>query len=137
MIRGLLRVLIILSAFVMMGMGDLGGLPEGTVPETEVNFNVDLTDRSETRTPLKQFSMEGKTSLEGWHGQGKLSIPFQNINKVVFGELQGNTMMAEIFFRSGDDSLTIKILSRAQFYGSTGYGAFQIRARDIVSIEFQ
>lgn len=136
MIRGLLSVLIIVSALVMMGMGNLGGFPEGTVPETEVNFKVDLTDRSKTRTPLEQFSMEGKTSLEGWHGQGKLSIPFQNINQVVFGKLQGDTMMAEIIFRSGD-SVTIKILSRAQFYGSTGYGAFQIRARDIVSIEFQ
>ncbi len=74
--RGLIFVLFTAVAMLCMGMDGLGGLPEGTVPETDVRIQADIKDRSGTITNLNQFSMDGKTYLDAWRGQGKLTIPF-------------------------------------------------------------
>ena len=133
--RGLLFVLIMTVAMFCMGMGGLGGEPEGTVPETDVRIQADIKDRSGTTTSLNQFSMDGKTYLDAWRGQGKLTIPFQHIDTITFGELKGDEVKVDAKLKSGA-VMTLTIRSRAQFYGSTGFGAFQIKSRDVDSIDF-
>ena len=133
--RGLLAVSIIMVAFFCMGMGGLGGHPEGSVPETDVRIQAEVQDRSGTTINLNQFSMDGKTYLVAWQGQGKLTIPFQHIDTITFEEAKGESVVTAVKLKSGN-VMTLKIRSRAQFYGSTGYGAFQIRSRDVYSIDF-
>ena len=133
--RGLTLVLLLMVALLCMGMGGLGGQPEGTVPETDVRIQADITDRSGFTTSLNQFSMDGKTYLDAWRGQGKLTIPFQQIDTISFGETKGIEVTVDAKLKSGN-VMTLTIRSRAQFYGSTGFGAFQIKSRDVASIDF-
>lgn len=133
--RGLIFFLMAAVALLCTGMGGLGGHPEGTVPETDVRLQADIKDRSGTTTSLNQFSMDGKTYLDAWRGKGKLTIPFQHIDTITFGEIKGDELKVEAKLKSGN-VLTLTIRSRAQFYGSTGFGAFQIKSRDVASIDF-
>jgi hypothetical protein len=79
--------------------------------------------------------MNGKTYLDAWRGQGKLTIPFQHIDTISFGELKGDEVTIDVKLKSGT-VMTLTIRSRSQFYGSTGFGAFQIKSRDVDSIDF-
>ena len=133
--RGLNFLLIFVIAMLCMGMGGLGGQPEGTVPETEVRIQADIKDRSGTTTSLNQFSMDGKTYLDAWRGRGKLTIPFQHIDTISFLEIKGDEVKVEAKLKSGA-VMTLTIRSRALFYGSTGFGAFQIKSRDVANIDF-
>ncbi|MGW8311603.1 MAG: hypothetical protein ACWGOL_00065 [Desulfuromonadales bacterium] len=133
--RGWIYLLLLLVALISMGMGGLGGNPEGTVPKTDVNIQAELKDHGGTVTSLSQFSMDGKTFLEAWKGQGRLTIPFLQIETVSFGETKGDEVKIVARLKSGD-VVPLTIRSGAQFYGSTGFGAFRIRSRDVASIVF-
>jgi hypothetical protein len=133
--RGLIFLFIAAVALISMGMGGLGGQPEGSVPETDVRIQANVTDRSGINTSLNQFSMDGKTYLDAWRGQGKLTIPFQHIETISFGEIKGDEVKVEAKLKSGN-VLTLAVRARALFYGSTGFGAFQIKSRDVASIDF-
>ena len=131
----ILIILLILTALACMGMGGVGGFPEGTVPETDVPINAKVMDRSGTETSLNQFSMEGQTYLDASRGQGKLTVPFQHIALINFGDIRGDEVRVEVKLKSGD-TLDLGVRTRAFFYGSTGFGAFKIRARDLSRVEF-
>jgi hypothetical protein len=133
--RGLVYLLLTVVAIFCMGMGGLGGPPEGTVPETEVRIQADIKDRDGVTTSLNQFSMDGKTYLDARRGQGKLTIPFQHIDIITFGETKGDEVKVDAKLKSGA-VMELTIHARAQFYGSTGFGAFQIKSRHVDSIDF-
>ena len=133
--RGASLVLILVVAILCMGMGGLGGQPEGTIPETDVNIQVEVKDRGGVVTTLEKFSMAGKTSLDAWRGQGKLTIPFNNIDRVIFGDNKGDAVMVDVKLKTGE-TMMLSVRSRTQFYGSTGFGAFQIKSKDLALINF-
>jgi hypothetical protein len=118
-----------------MGMGGLGGQPEGTIPETDVNIRAEVKDRDGVTTHLENFSMAGKIALSAWRGQGQLTIPFANIDTVVFGDSHGDAVTVDVKLKTGE-AMALKLRSRAQFYGSTGFGAFQIKSKDLALIDF-
>lgn len=130
----LTTVAALLLALLLCGMGSLGGAPEGGVPQTDENIKVRLTDRQGLATELNQFSLEGKTAVEGKYGSALLTIFFRNIQRAEFGQADGDEIPVRLFLKTGE-SLDIKVRKRRIFYGSTGYGALQIRARDIGKIE--
>ena len=127
--------LLIVVALFCMGMGGLGGQPEGTVPKTDVRIQADIKDRDGISTNLNQFSMNGNTFLEALRGKGQLTIPFQHIDTITFSEVREEELKVDVKLKSGN-VMTLAILSDAQFYGSTGYGAFQIKAKNVYSIDF-
>jgi hypothetical protein len=133
--RCVLTVLVLLVALVCMGMGELGGQPAGAVPETDVPIAAKVVDRSSVETSLTQFSMDAKTFLDAQRGSGQLTIPFQEIASIAFGKANGDQMSVRVTLKSGD-VLDLSVRKRAVFYGSTGYGAFVIKARDLARIEF-
>ena len=128
-------ILLLVAAIFCLGMGGLGGQPEGTIPETDINIKAEVSDRDGVITSLEKFSMAGKTALDGQRGQGRLTIPFANIDRVVFGDRSGNAVTVEVKLRTGE-TMMLKVSSRAQFYGSTGFGAFRIKSQDIALIDF-
>ena len=134
--RGASLVLILVVAILCMGMGGLGGQPEGTIPETDVNIQAEVKDRGGVVTTLEKFSMAGKTSLDAWRGQGKLTIPFNNIDRVIFGDNKGDAVMVDVKLKTGE-TMMLSVRSRTQFYGSTGFGAFQIKSKDFALINFR
>ena len=128
-------VVMLVGALCCMGMGELGGQPEGTVPETDVQIEAKVIDRSGVETTLNQFSMDGKTFLDALRGSGQLTIPFQQLAALTFGKSSGEEVSVEAKLKSGS-TMDLSIRKRALFYGSTGYGAFVIKARDVARIEF-
>jgi hypothetical protein len=128
-------ILIVLVAALLMGMGGLGGEPEGTVPETDENIQARVLDRSGVMTELTRFSMDGKVFLTGQRGSGEITVFFKNILELDFNKVVGEHIPAKLQLQSGE-VLDLEVKKRAVFYGDTGYGAFQIRARDVKKIEF-
>lgn len=126
---------IVLVAALLMGMGGLGGEPEGTVPETDENIRARILDRSGVMTELTLFSMDGKVFLTGQRGSGEITVFFKNIRELDFNKVVGENIPAKLQLQSGE-VLDLEVKKRAVFYGDTGYGAFQIRARDVKKIEF-
>lgn len=133
--RGLILLFLLMISLPCLGMGGLGGSPAGTVPKTDVRIQADLKDRDGITTSLNQFSMNGNTFLETLRGQGQLTIPFQHIDTVTFSEVRDEELKVDVKLKSGN-VMTLAIVPDADFYGSTGYGAFQIKAKDVHSIDF-
>jgi hypothetical protein len=127
---------ILCSALLLTGMGGLGGGPEGTVPETSENIQARVYDRSGAVAELSQFSMDGQVFLTGKLGDGDVTVFFKDLRQIDFTQVTGEYIPAKLQLDSGK-ALDLKIRKRAVFYGSTGFGAYQIRARDIKRIEFQ
>lgn len=128
-------ILIVLVAVLLMGMGGLGGEPEGKVPETDENIKARVFDRSGVMTELTQFSMDGKVFLTGKRGNGEITVFFKDIRRLEFDQVIGENVPAKLLLDSGE-TLGLEVKKRAVFYGSTGYGVFHIRARDVKRIEF-
>jgi hypothetical protein len=134
--RGALTVvLVLLAATMLMGMGNLGGTPEGTVPKTEENIKVQIVDRSGVSTELSRFSMSGMVFLEGRRGDGQMSVFFRDMKEISFGPVSGNDAPAELLLKSGS-RLQLKVNKSAVFYGDSGYGAYRISAGDVNRIVF-
>lgn len=135
--RGALTViLVLLTATMLMGMGSLGGAPEGTVPKTEENIKAQIVDRSGVSTELSQFSMGGNVFFEGQRGEGRMSVFFRDIKEVSFGTVSGNEAPADLLLKSGS-RLQLKVNKSAVFYGDTGVGAYRISANDVSRIVFR
>lgn len=133
--QGARGILLLVIAIFCMGMGGLGGQPEGTIPETDVNIQAQIKDRDGVTTSLDKFSMAGKTSLDARRGQGTLTIPFENIDVLTFGDIEGDVVTVDVKLKTGE-AMMLNVRSRAQFYGSTGFGAFQIKSKDLSLIDF-
>ena len=54
---------------------------------------------------------------------------------IVFGESRSDTVTVDVKLKTGE-SMVLKVRSRAQFYGSTGFGAYQIKSKDLTQIDF-
>lgn len=132
--RGTLLLAALVFLLLLTGMGSMGGAPEGGVPQTEENIKVRLTDRKGVALELTKFSLEGKTAIEGKLGSGLMTVFFRNIERADFVAIEGDDVTVKLKLKGGE-SLELKLRNRRIFYGATSYGAFQVRARDIASIE--
>jgi len=121
------------TAVLLMGMGSLGGIPEGTVPKTGENVRVQISDRSGVTTDLEKFSMDGNVFLNGRRGDGQMEVFFRDLRQIDFGQVSGEDVPADLQFKSGSQ-LELRVRKRAVFYGSTNQGAFRIPVRDVSRI---
>ena len=122
-------------AFGLMGMGGLGGGRETGLPARE--FRATFVDADGTRVEATRVPAGGDTNLEGEIGRGRLRVPFDNIGRVQLepaGE-DHDRVKAEVTLREGQP-VTLLMRSSTTFYGQTPSGAYQIRARDLKSIDF-
>lgn len=135
--RNLLTMaLALLTAALLMGMGNIGGTPEGTIPKTEENIRAQLVDRSGVSTELTRFSMDGNVFLNGRRGEGQMSIFFRDLKEVSFGPVSGKDAPADLLLKSGKH-VQLKVEKSAIFYGDTGSGTYHISAGDVSRIVFQ
>lgn len=131
--RLLMIVLALLVAVILTGMGELGGVPAGNVPETDENIKVQVVDRSGVSTDLSSFSMDGQTFLDGRRGDGQMNVFFRDLREISFGKVSGDEVSVELLLKSGS-RLQLNVRKRTLFYGDTGYGAYRIPARDVSRI---
>ena len=118
----------------LLGMGGLGGGRDSGLPARD--FRAVLTDLDGNRIDVDRLSAGGDTSVEGDLGRGQLRVPFDNVSSVSFERLEGERerVRAKIALREREP-VVLTVRGSTTFYGQTPGGAFQIRARDLRSIE--
>jgi hypothetical protein len=118
----------------LLGMGGLGGNRDSGLPAHD--FRAVLTDVDGTRMEVDRLTAGGDTSLEGEIGRGRLRVPFDNVSGISFEPLAGERerVRAKIALREREP-VVLTVRGSTTFYGQTPGGAFQIRARDLRSIE--
>jgi hypothetical protein len=120
----------------LMGMGALGGGGrDNGLPARD--FRATFTDVDGTRVDVSRVNAGGDASLEGDVGRGRLRVPFDNIVRIRLAATgqDRDRVSAEVTLREGDPVQLI-VRSSTTFYGQTQSGAYQIRARDLRSVEF-
>ena len=134
--RNLLTMaLTLLTAALLMGMGNLGGTKEGTIPKTDENIQAQLVDRSGVSNELTNFSMDGNVFLTGRLGEGQMSVFFRDLKEASFGPMSGSDAPADLLLKSGKH-VHLKVNKSAIFYGDTGSGTYNISAGDVKRIVF-
>jgi len=118
----------------LMGMGSFGG---GREAPPARDFRAIFVDVDGTRIDVDRVTTGTDTSLEGDLGRGRLRVPFDNIERINFkpSTEERDRLVADVKLREGDP-VTISLRSSTTFYGRIPSGAYQIRARDLRSIEF-
>jgi len=130
-----LSLAFVVLALGLMGMGGFGGGRETGLPQRE--FRATFTDVDGTRVEATRVTAGGDTNLEGEIGRGRLRVPFDSIERIRFepaGE-DRDRIKAVVVLREGEP-VTLLLRSSTTFYGQTPSGAYQIRARDLKSIDF-
>jgi hypothetical protein len=122
-------------AAALLGMGSLGGGREPGAPVRD--FRATFVDVDGTNVLADHVSCGGGTTLEGDLGRGRLRVPFENIARVDLGRdgTDRDTLRATVTLRDGAP-VTLAVRSSTTFYGQVPSGAYQIRARDLRSVEF-
>ena len=122
-----------LLALVLMGMGGFGG---GREPEPGRDYRATFVDADGAKMEVNRVTAGGDTSLEGELGRGRLRVPFDNVTRVRFQPTdQRDRVRVDVELRQGEP-VTLTLRSSTTFYGRTQGGAYQIRARDLKSVEF-
>lgn len=118
----------------LLGMGGFGGNRDSGLPARD--FRAVLTDVDGTRMEVDRFTAGGDASLEGELGRGRLRVPFDNVRSIAFERVDGERerVRARITLGEGEPA-TLLVRGSTTFYGQTSAGAYQIRARDLRSIE--
>lgn len=118
----------------LLGMGGFGGGRDEGLPVRD--FKAVLTDADGNRIEPTALTAGGDVSLEGELGRGRLRVPFDNIARIDFAKADDrDRVRAEVQLREGAPAV-LSVRSSTTFYGKVPGGAYQIRARDLKSIEF-
>jgi hypothetical protein len=116
-----------------LGMGALGaGGAGGGAPAR--NYQGTFVDRDGTRVDAKWVTAGGELALAGELGRGDLRVSFDDIKTIDFSGDAAKGLVAKVSLRKGDP-IELKIRSSLAFSGQTSVGAYQIRARDLKSVE--
>jgi hypothetical protein len=118
----------------ILGMGALGGGRDASAPLTDVRAR--LVDVDGTQTDVSHLTIGGETTLDGDVGRGRLRIPLERIARIELaaGGDDRDRLRATVTLREGAP-VTVALRSSTTFYGQMPSGAFQIRARDLRSVE--
>lgn len=118
----------------LLGMGGFGGGRDQGLPVRD--FKAALIDVDGNRMEVTNLTAGGDVTLEGELGRGRLRVPFDNIGRVAFAKSDDrDRVRADVQLREGSP-VAVTVRSSTTFYGKVPGGAYQIRARDLKSIEF-
>jgi len=129
-------VIIIAAAFFLMGMGQMDQSEKpGEIPVPDKEVTAVLTDSEGLTLNLTQFSINGKTFLQGRLGAGRVAVPFNQIRVLTLSlEPKGISAKVELTDRSYMNLLLEKGLTA---YGKIKAGAYQVLLDQVKKIEIQ
>jgi len=134
MVRRLLGcIAIVCLAVPLLGMGMLGG---GASTALERNYEGTFVDRDGTKVAGKWINAGGELAISGELGRGELRISFDNIKSISFSGDPAKSLVAKITLRKGE-AVELRVRSSLTFSAHTELGVYQIRARDLQSLEFK
>jgi hypothetical protein len=129
-------VIIIVAAFFFMGMGKMDQSDKsGEIPVPDKEVAAMTTDSEGLTLNLTQFSINGKTYLQGRLGAGQVAVPFSQIRVMTFAsEPKGIAVKVELTDQSYLNLLLEKGLTA---YGKIKAGTYQILLEQLKKIEIQ
>lgn len=118
----------------ILGMGALGGGRDAGTPLPD--YRAQLVDADGGRVDVTHLSVGGDTTLDGELGRGRLRVPFDRITRIDLAPATDDRdrMRATVALRDGEP-VALLVRSSTTFYGQLPSGAYQIRARDLRSVE--
>ena len=128
--------IIIVAAFFLMGMGKMDPSEKsGEIPVPDKEVAAVITDSEGLTLNLTQFSINGKTYLQGRLGAGRVAVPFSQIRVMTLAsEPKGLAVKVELTDRSQLNLLLEKGLTA---YGKIKAGTYQILLDQLKKIEIQ
>ncbi|MCX7634699.1 MAG: hypothetical protein N2Z74_03015, partial [Syntrophales bacterium] len=96
----LIVVMILLLIPLMTAMGSLTGAAPGSVPKPAKPFRAIFIDQMDVATEVQDVTIEGGIFIEGKRGEGTITVPFDNIHKVVF-LMQDGRLTASVSLKGG------------------------------------
>jgi hypothetical protein len=124
---------LVAAAPLLLGLGSTGGRD---VIHPAVDFHAALVDRDGTAVEVNRLNIGGDVQLEGDMGRGSLRIAFDNIKRIELNANSHDYSTATVLLKNGE-SVTVRVRNSLMVYGQTAVGIYQIRARDLQSIQFQ
>ena len=117
----------------LLGMGAMGGR-DAAAPLTDVRAR--LIDVDGAQVDVTHLTVGGDTTLDGDVGRGRLRIPLERVTRidVTGASEERERLRATVTLREGPP-VTLGLRAATTFYGQLPSGAFQIRARDLRSVE--
>jgi hypothetical protein len=128
----LLPIVLALAA-ALLGMGTSGGRD---VMRPPLDFHATLTDRDGTKVDVARLNIGGDVQLEGDMGRGNLRVPFDTIASIDLNPDSQDYSRATVRLKTGE-AVTLRVRNSLMIYGQTSVGLYQIRARDLQSIQFK
>ena len=122
--------IVFLALPLLSGMGSINGMTASdNIPVPEKKFSGIFVDEADVITECSQISIAGHTFVQGKRGEGTYSVPFENIDGILFFQKEG-TLTAEVLLK--DKEKVILALKKDQkAYGKTAYGTFQIELENL------
>jgi hypothetical protein len=128
-------LLLLIAATFLTGMGNLNSAPVGTVPKAEEEIKARVTDQHDIVTNLEQFSQDGQTVMEGARGNANVAIQLHDIETLTMSPAEAKDEISAIIKLKDGQEVQLQLRRRLIFNGSTGYGAFVIRADNVKQIQ--
>jgi hypothetical protein len=126
---------LILSAFFLLGMGNMMEPPEKQVeiPHPDKEISVNILDSQGQALNLTQFSLNGQTYLTGKLGAGQVAIPLGQIRLVSLAP-EGKEISAKL--EMVDHSLmNLQMDKSITAYGKIKFGTYKVTLERLRKIE--
>jgi len=118
-----------------LGMGGFGGGRDAAAPMRDVRAT--FVDVDGTRIAADHVTVGGDVILEGELGRGRLRIPLDQVTRIAIAPADAkDRVRADCTLRAGEP-VSLVLRSSTTFYGQVPSGAYQIRARDLRSVELE
>jgi hypothetical protein len=124
---------LVVATPLLLGLGNMGGRD---VIQPAVDFHATLVDRDGTTVEVNRLNIGGDVQLEGDMGRGSLRIAFDNIKRIDLDSTSHDYSTAKVLLKNGT-TVTVRVRNSLMIYGQTAVGLYQIRTRDLQSIQFQ
>lgn len=121
--------------FLTTAMGGKGGGFE-RAPRVEKNYSVTVTDVSGNAIHGEKFSWEGRIHFAGSLGMASITVPFDRIKEISFGEKKEKRIKATARLRDGSEAV-FDVDADSRCYGEASFGSFMLTMDEIKSISFK
>lgn len=128
---------ILLAIFLFLGVTGMAQRPSHEVPVPDRNFVVSVTDDQGITTRCTLVTWDSALYLLGTRGKGIVTIPFEKVSKAVFaGERAKDRIDFQITLKNAE-VVAVSLDAESLLQGTTDFGSYRIKARNIKEIRFE